>query len=576
MNVNYKRDLNHNYMMIAYENPETTGYEVKMLMENQLPGFLPFSVRHMDSECFIYYEISSKQPMERIFQHMEIGYEDLNAFLFHFHQILRKAEEYLIDPDHIVIDPAYIYMNVETQDLSVCFYPDHQGSAKEAFRQLVEYILNRVNHDDEKAVMLAYKIYKNTRNTNFILEEILNLSSMMVNEKETSVLSEESAAPRSKDPWEELQPKSVEDYHEDGLAPEDFKGESHYNENVDEISENKHKKDSGTRTTLRVGFLSFLGMVVVIYAKAAGLLPESITYQQFLLLIGLGGMVMMGSIIKLIIDQAKKKVDQEETDNRDEADLWEGTQENTFMRDNHTNMERHTGTERHIDVERYTGEERHTSTDSHIGAERHTDTERHISTDRYIGAKTHRDTERHTSTESHIDMEKYAYTKKEKPMVEEGYAEEDNQPQSESIKIYDFLTSREGSCGMVAEEGIYQTGIPATGQSYLGNTMLIGDFQEEELRELTGKIKGKQHVYSLKELPVTIGKKEDCVDIAIRDPSVSRMHARFFNREGKVYVEDLNSTNGTFKNSVRLEANETVEVEIHDEIAFGKIVFTYH
>ena len=72
-----------------------------------------------------------------------------------------------------------------------------------------------------------------------------------------------------------------------------------------------------------------------------------------------------------------------------------------------------------------------------------------------------------------------------------------------------------------------------------------------------------------------IGKKEDCVDGILDDASISRVHARFFQRDSVLCVEDLNSTNGTYKNGIMLAPHEKAEVFPEDEIRFGKLQFIY-
>jgi hypothetical protein len=56
-------------------------------------------------------------------------------------------------------------------------------------------------------------------------------------------------------------------------------------------------------------------------------------------------------------------------------------------------------------------------------------------------------------------------------------------------------------------------------------------------------------------------------DVVLRDPEVSRRHARFESQEGVVYIEDLTSSNGTFLNGRRV--TEAIEVREGDEIDVG-------
>ena len=74
---------------------------------------------------------------------------------------------------------------------------------------------------------------------------------------------------------------------------------------------------------------------------------------------------------------------------------------------------------------------------------------------------------------------------------------------------------------------------------------------------------------------VTIGKKKEEVDVVLEDVSVSRMHARILKDAEKIFLEDLNSTNGTFKNGLRMEPYERRELEVGDEIRIGTQELVY-
>lgn len=107
-------------------------------------------------------------------------------------------------------------------------------------------------------------------------------------------------------------------------------------------------------------------------------------------------------------------------------------------------------------------------------------------------------------------------------------------------------------------------------------TVLLQENCYVEQRILVGKIKGKKRQIDLSTFPFIIGKNKDQADFVIDDSSISRIHARFTLRDGIVYLTDLNSTNGSMKNGIKLQPNELVEVEAEDEIKFGRVTFTYY
>ncbi len=110
--------------------------------------------------------------------------------------------------------------------------------------------------------------------------------------------------------------------------------------------------------------------------------------------------------------------------------------------------------------------------------------------------------------------------------------------------------------------------------SDLGNTVYIPwtENYENKLYSLDRKI--KCHI-DLGSLPLVVGKLAGAVDMVIDEHSISRMHAKFFRDGNKIYVTDLNSTNGTFRNGMRLAPNASEIIEPGDEIRLGKLKFIY-
>lgn len=86
--------------------------------------------------------------------------------------------------------------------------------------------------------------------------------------------------------------------------------------------------------------------------------------------------------------------------------------------------------------------------------------------------------------------------------------------------------------------------------------------------------KNKKHI-TLTQFPFSIGKMPGCVDCVLTDASISRLHARIEKQGEKVFLTDMNSTNGTYKNGLRMEPSATVEIEPGDEIRFGKLNYCY-
>jgi pSer/pThr/pTyr-binding forkhead associated (FHA) protein len=69
---------------------------------------------------------------------------------------------------------------------------------------------------------------------------------------------------------------------------------------------------------------------------------------------------------------------------------------------------------------------------------------------------------------------------------------------------------------------------------------------------------------------LTVGRAAGCGVAIPEDTFVSQLHARIFRRDGKLFVEDLGSTNGTFLN--RKPVSGPVTIRKGDRLQVGKTV----
>lgn len=116
-----------------------------------------------------------------------------------------------------------------------------------------------------------------------------------------------------------------------------------------------------------------------------------------------------------------------------------------------------------------------------------------------------------------------------------------------------------------------QTGQP---DDRYGDTVFFDESKMMEYKLYAMDRRNKQHI-ELRKFPCTIGKMAGCADHVLADDSVSRIHARLDKEGEKVLLTDMNSTNGTYKNGLRMQPQETVEIEAGDEIRFGSLNYCY-
>lgn len=148
----------------------------------------------------------------------------------------------------------------------------------------------------------------------------------------------------------------------------------------------------------------------------------------------------------------------------------------------------------------------------------------------------------------------------------------------EKMKIWERVSDLRNREREEEEKPYRNTVLPEKVQEYAkqsyGNTIFI-PWTENCENKLYGTGKGNKNHIDLNRLPLTVGKLAGSVDMVIDDQSISRRHAKFARDGSKIYMTDLNSTNGTFKNGLRLLPNTSEVLEPGDEIRLGKLKFIY-
>lgn len=173
MRTEYKRDMNHNYLILTGEEMiDTDSYQVRMIVANVVPDLLQCRIQGIDGKFMVYYDITSRHSMTALFEEKKIGLESLQVILGGFIQIMEEMSEYLLNPCQLVLEPEYIYLDAEKKNVRFCYLPGFHGEIQKQFQCLAEYILPKLDHEDGKAVMLGYGVYRRALEESFHLEYI--------------------------------------------------------------------------------------------------------------------------------------------------------------------------------------------------------------------------------------------------------------------------------------------------------------------------------------------------------------------------------------------------------------------
>lgn len=460
----YKRELSHSYLVIdGLTEVELGKYQCQMILRNRIPGLLSCSERFLEGGACLYYDISSRQSLGRLYESTQIGYAGIRGIVDNLAQVQDTITEYLLEENRLVLEPEYIYMDLETEQL--LFLYDPLGTIQERWGSIylpvAEFLLEHVDHREEQAVTAAYQFYKMSKVESFTIESF------------RTILEKGRGIPKGETVYAVAEDWGSNYFHEEegiyeywGTQGRAAEGQDKWLDRSDDNNRTEEEnpgledgdeigKEGAGRKEWRIRYMAgLIGSFVIFFILCAAIWYLQPTESERICLFGLlaaDGMLALWFLWKVVFAREPGRMPEERTER----------EENTEV-----------GRNKSLSME-----------------------------------------------EENVD----------------------------------------GLSGPTVFLGTMGRGGETDGR---GRPRLV-DMQE-----------GGQE-YSLDRLPVMVGKMRSRVQLLLPDASVSRIHARFVEKGGRTALIDLNSTNGTYVNGIRVEQEETVILEDGDAVTFGNIELTY-
>lgn len=172
-----------------------------------------------------------------------------------------------------------------------------------------------------------------------------------------------------------------------------------------------------------------------------------------------------------------------------------------------------------------------------------------------------------TRVETKKVMEPFRYDKKERYEGCDNGMNDDSYINSGYKDVNDYYKTNNDS---------YDKDWDDDNENYDGNTMLLSDYFNNR-KDKTVKLlyKGNDGFPDIEvsQFPWIIGSMEKNCNTVLKSKLVSHIHACITRDNGEYYVEDLNSTNGTYVNGERLIMNSRREINNHDEITLAAVSY---
>ena len=159
METEYVRSLHSNYeRFLLSEKPEEKKYQYCMISRGGIKGLLSCSLRYLNGNAYLYYDISSKQNIAQLFQKDYITREWMRDFIWGMKHLTLELGRFLLHEQNILWDPEQIFQDLEKNEFSFVYYPYYDG--ENHFLTLLSFFVEHIDYEDELLVEYVYRIYE--------------------------------------------------------------------------------------------------------------------------------------------------------------------------------------------------------------------------------------------------------------------------------------------------------------------------------------------------------------------------------------------------------------------------------
>lgn len=294
MKSEFRRDISHNYLILQEEEKvDTSAYQVRMLLGNLIPSVLKCHLQSLDGQEYFCYDITSRQSLFILFEERKFQIRELRMIFDGFVRVMEELTEFLMNPDQLVLQPEYIYLDISRGRVYFCCLPGFHREIQEQLRELTEYILPKLEHKDQEAVALGYGVYRKLLEPGFQLET-LKEAVYRTEEKE------EEPVPADREEIEELH---LHEEQESFQEQEKIKDQGLQSKETELPCQQKQKKSIWIRRLIWV----CLGALAVMGISAAGILGL-IPWISAELVLAAGIMILAaGALISWVHEKSKRK-----------------------------------------------------------------------------------------------------------------------------------------------------------------------------------------------------------------------------------------------------------------------------
>ena len=148
-------------------------YELAMLQNNGLKGLLSFELAAENGEWKMAYDITGQQSLDCWMETEKMDADVFSSLLFAIAELYERMAPYLISEEKICLQPDHIFIRNGTVEFSFCFLPELQSVPADPVRELLEYLIAKIDHHDDRLVQVVYQAYEKSGEPSYRLLDLI-------------------------------------------------------------------------------------------------------------------------------------------------------------------------------------------------------------------------------------------------------------------------------------------------------------------------------------------------------------------------------------------------------------------
>lgn len=175
MDIKFIHDINKNYMVLTFEKSQQDNYRIKMIRNKDIPGLLKLNQKFTDSSEKLFYDISSMQSLEVLYEKKQMEGVELKKIITGLENCVNSLKGYLLDFNDIILNPKMVFVDMKTLNYNFCYCPYGGGDFRSQLREYMNFVITKIDHCDIDTLTLAYELQKITMRENYVIGDLTAL-----------------------------------------------------------------------------------------------------------------------------------------------------------------------------------------------------------------------------------------------------------------------------------------------------------------------------------------------------------------------------------------------------------------